>query len=333
MRDGIKNLTSNLTRWVGLTCLVTLSVSYQARAEGGAGAVLQGVAANIAAVSPIVTAGIQAQAEKAIAGINAEATVAMTRIASDTSKFLSTNQKEVALAQTFAAQNINTINQNGVTERLKMQLNELRDSREQQFELEREKLDMERELNAARIDLAKKQADANLKLAEKTLDAQLVQAGLSTGFKRKNSGARLTSSGTLLGDDLSAGSSSVSGEMALGVRSASSGRLLASLDKPEGGSTLPTSRETFRSPLGVERPGIGVQNFIQSNSLARGSLPGSLVRRSELSDSPVRAVASDLSQFNGSAVSTEAPVRRSTAPASQSTHTAFADSTHRSGLR
>ena len=145
MRDGIKNLTSNLTRWVGLTCLVTLSVSYQARAEGGAGAVLQGVAANIAAVSPIVTAGIQAQAEKAIAGINAEATVAMTRIASDTSKFLSTNQKEVALAQTFAAQNINTINQNGVTERLKMQLNELRDSREQQFELEREKLDMERE--------------------------------------------------------------------------------------------------------------------------------------------------------------------------------------------
>lgn len=153
---------------------------------------LFGVAAIISAIAPMVVAGIQASADKAIAKTNAQAQIKMTEITSSTSKFLSNQQKEIALTQTAASQQIAAENNARVTQRLELQLAELRAAREDQAKREREKIAIEQDLNKQRIELANKQADDNLLLAKQTLNKQLTQAGLSTGFANsRNSGSRL----------------------------------------------------------------------------------------------------------------------------------------------
>ena len=168
--------------------------------EGGGGggggeqaaAILTGIAAIISAVAPMVVAGIQAEADKAIAETNAKAQIELTNITADTSKFLSNQQKEIALTQTAVSQQISQQNNNAVTGRLELQLAELRTAREDAAARERERRQVEKELNDERIALAQKQADDNLLLAQKTLNAQLTQAGLSGGFANsRNSGSRL----------------------------------------------------------------------------------------------------------------------------------------------
>lgn len=172
--------------------LVSALICLTGRAESEVAGALQGTAAIISAAAPIGVAAIQASADKAIAGINAQATLATTAIQSDTTKYLATAQAEVALAQSVASMEINKINNDGQTERLGMQLAEVRAAREDAMQAEREKRWIEMYYNEQRIQLAKEQADANYKLAQATLQANLVQAGLVSGVTRIDSSAGLT---------------------------------------------------------------------------------------------------------------------------------------------
>lgn len=169
--------------------------------EGGGGGggggeaaaqILMGVAAIIAAIAPMVVASIQAKADVAIAKINADTQITMTTITSETSKQLADKQKEVALTQSNIAADISKFNNNAVTNRLELQLAELRAARNDAQQAEREKRQLELEFQNQRIALAQKQADDQVKLAKETLNAQLTQAGLSQGFSNsRNSGNQL----------------------------------------------------------------------------------------------------------------------------------------------
>ncbi len=173
--------------------------------KGGGGGqaiaqILMGVAAIIAAIAPMVVAGIQAEAEKDIARTQAMAQIEMTNISANTSKFISDQNTKVTLEQTATAERINRLNQDGVSQRLDMQLAELRSAREDAAQREKDRLAEEKRLNEERIALAKKQADDNLKLARQSLNAQLTQAGLTSGFgnSRNSTTGGLTST-TLAG--------------------------------------------------------------------------------------------------------------------------------------
>lgn len=153
---------------------------------GGAGETLMGIAAMIAAASPMVAAAMQADADKKIAKINADTQIQMTQITAENSKYLADSQSRMAQQQTATAQQINQTNNDEQTKRLNMQLAEVRASRDQATKAEQDKRAMEKQYNDQRIALAEKQADDNLKLARKTFDAQLTQAGMSSGFSGVN---------------------------------------------------------------------------------------------------------------------------------------------------
>jgi hypothetical protein len=151
-----------------------------------------GVAAIIAAIAPMVVASIQAKADVKIAEINAATQIKLTNITADTSKYLADQQKDIALTQSNIAQQISTKNNESVTQRLQMQLNELSAARTDAEKAEEEKRQLDYQYNQERIQLAQKQASDNLALAKQTLNAQLTQAGLSQGFSNSvNSGDRL----------------------------------------------------------------------------------------------------------------------------------------------
>lgn len=157
--------------------------------QGGSKAaeILMAIAMIIAAIAPMVVASIQAEADKAIARINAETTIKTTQIQADTSKYLANVQKDVALRQAQIAQDISKQNNDGQSQRLNMQLAELRSARDDARKSEQEKRAIEQKYNQDRIALAQKQADDNVKLAKQTLNANLTQAGLVTGATAKNS--------------------------------------------------------------------------------------------------------------------------------------------------
>lgn len=168
--------------------------------QSEAAQILMGWAAIFAAMAPIAVAGAQAGAEKAVARIQADAQIQMTVISADTSKYIANQNTGISLEQTAAAERINLLNQNGVTQRLDMQLAELRDAREDAAERERSRLVEEKRLNTERVALAQKQADDNLKLARLSLNAQLTQAGLTSGFGSSRNSSNALTSTTLAGN-------------------------------------------------------------------------------------------------------------------------------------
>lgn len=145
---------------------------------------LFGLAAIMAAVSPMVAAAIQADADKQIAKTNANAQIKMTQISSDTSKFLADNQKQVALQQAETAKAISKENQDSATRRLQAQLNELRVARQENNQIEDKKFAYQQRLDQERLALAKQQADETVRLANSQMRAQLSAAGVSQGFSR-----------------------------------------------------------------------------------------------------------------------------------------------------
>ncbi len=149
--------------------------------------ILMAIAMIIAAIAPMVVASIQANADKAIAKINADTTLKTAQMQADTSRFLANTQKDVALQQSAISQQIAKQNNDAQSQRLNMQLAELRSAREDAQKAEQEKRQIEMKYNQDRIDLAKKQADDNVKLAKETLNANLTQAGLVSGVVSKNS--------------------------------------------------------------------------------------------------------------------------------------------------
>lgn len=186
------------------------------------GGVLGGVAKIIEAASPIGEAAARATADKQIAQINADASVAITQIGANTSLYLADVQASVALYQSMTAQLINKYNQDGVTDRLVLQLNELRAARQDAYQAEREKLALQRQFQNQQIALAYKQAADSLALAREQMKLQLTQAGLSQGFSNsRNSGAGLTV--TRLGLGNTTPSTTISANPAFATTAASRG--------------------------------------------------------------------------------------------------------------
>lgn len=176
--------------------------------------ILFGLAAIMAAVSPMVAAAIQADADKQIAKTNANAQMAMTKMTSDTSKYLADQQKGVAIQQAEIASQISNDNQKATTDRLTMQLASLKEARDSTAAQDREKFSYQQQLDQQRIALAKQQSDETIRLANTQMRAQMTQAGISQGFSRSmNSatGLNTTSSGGLLSSSTSLASTTSTG--------------------------------------------------------------------------------------------------------------------------
>lgn len=148
-----------------------------------AGGILAGVAAIIQAAAPIGVAAIQAKADVKIAQIQTDTTKEVSYLQSDLTKDLAGKQQNIEFARIGATAEINRINNEAATDRLAMQLAEVRDARKDALQSEREKRHIEWQYNQQRIALARQQAADNYKLAQMTLNAQLVQAGLITGMR------------------------------------------------------------------------------------------------------------------------------------------------------
>ncbi len=154
--------------------------------EGGDGGgadvagILYGIAAIISSIVPAVVAGIQAEADRDIAKMNSLTQIAMTKMTSDTSKYMTNRQTEIAMFQAETAQEIAEKNNNAVTQRLAMQLAELNEARKEQTALNEKRLEIEDSYNKERIEIALKQADDAARLQRHMLNAQISQAGLSS---------------------------------------------------------------------------------------------------------------------------------------------------------
>lgn len=158
------------------------------------------LAAMMAAISPMVAAAVQASADKDIAKTNANAQMAMTKMTSETSKYLADQQKGVAVQQAQIAAQISNDNQKATTDRLNMQLASLKQARETTAAQDREKFQYQQQLDQQRIALAKQQSDETIRLANTQLRAQMTQAGISQGFVRSmNSATGLTVNGGSVG--------------------------------------------------------------------------------------------------------------------------------------
>lgn len=206
---------------VALICVLSIGMPRTAVAEeckscakgGGEGSggggkasdVLFGLAAIMAAVSPMVAAAIQADADKQIAKTNAEAQKTMTQMSADTSKYLADQQQNIAMGQAEIAAKMANDNQKATTDRLDMQLAELNVARQEAAALEQKKFDYQKQLDDERVALAKAQANENQKLAAKQMRAQLAAAGLSQGFASSTNSAVSGSSTSVA----SAGSSTI----------------------------------------------------------------------------------------------------------------------------
>ena len=167
-------------------------------AMGEVGEILQAVAPLAAAAGSAGVAAVQASADVKKAQIDAEANISMTKTASETSKYLADDQKDVALGYAYAGAAISKNTNDGVTERLGMQLGELSAARKDAIESQREDRLMQWQLQQAQIRIAERTADDTVKLARETLKMELTAKGLSQGFSNsQNASDRLTVSRNL----------------------------------------------------------------------------------------------------------------------------------------
>jgi trimeric autotransporter adhesin len=225
---------------------------------GGSGTdaatMLFGVAAIMSAVSPMITASMQANADKEMARTQAEAQKYMTDRTVQNSERLANISAQTSLQTASMQAQAAAANNQGVTERLSMQLASLEKAREDAAAQERERLALEQQYNERRIALAEKQAEQNVQLARATISAQLTQAGLSQGVESTNSGDALSSGGALGNNTFanslasastanSAGEGLSTGSMGLGIRASSSAE------------TSPLSLSPMRAMAGASQAG------------------------------------------------------------------------------
>ncbi len=162
-----------------------------ALAVADASDIMFGLAANVAATTPMVMAGIQSSADREIARINSQTSIATSQINAGTAQFMATLQAQTSMSQIAATLGINSMNQSAATDRLMSQLRELSSTRRDNLQLEREKMGIEWSLNQQRFSLAQRQADDNTALARLALSAQLVQAGLAPGLALASSATQV----------------------------------------------------------------------------------------------------------------------------------------------
>ena len=221
--------------------------------EGGGGggrdaaAILIGFAGVAAAIIPAVVAGMQADADVKIATTQALTQKYMTDSTNANALQMAQIQQSTAMQTAQMQASVAVQNNQGVTERLQMQLASLESARQQAAAAEQQRLALEQQYNQQRIELAQRQADQNIQLANATLSAQLMQAGLSDGTTVANSGLSVSPLGagqaaTAVPTGLA--STGRTSQMAgLGMLESSApatasagGQLLASLEAPSSGT-------------------------------------------------------------------------------------------------
>lgn len=203
---------------------------------GDAATVLFGLAAMMGAIAPMVTAGMQANADKEIAQQQASAQMYITDRTVQNSERLAQIQQQTALQTAQLQSQVAAQNNQGVSDRLQLQLASLEKARQDSQAMELQRMQMEQEYNNRRIELAQAQAQQNLALAQQTIGSQLTQAGLSQGMAPSMGGTGLsvTPTASTLASTLASASTASDGGIGSGLgftSEASTGgqRLLASL--------------------------------------------------------------------------------------------------------
>jgi len=162
---------------------------------GGAGDILFGLAAMIAAAAPMVAAAVQADADKQIARINANTAITNANTQAALQRYSIDQQTGLAKFQAEATQQIADQKNQKEMAQLKLQLDELAASRQQQADLEREKRATEQANLEQELALKEQQALQTIQLAQQQRLAQEVAQGLSTGLQNINTndnGSRLS---------------------------------------------------------------------------------------------------------------------------------------------
>ncbi|MBY0370577.1 hypothetical protein K2X33_07825 [bacterium] len=184
-----------------------------AKAHGENGGALLGAAAIAGVASGIAISGIQAGADKDIAAINANAQMTMTNRQATASENIAGIQSQTALGLSAIAAQTSLINNQGVTQRLGMQLTEQADARRLEAQLDAIRTAEEFRLANRKLDLEEKMADVKAAIARLTAgveDTTLAPASLAVR---------------------SYGVAQASGQVSTAAGDTSS-RLLASLDTP-----------------------------------------------------------------------------------------------------
>ncbi len=162
-----------------------------------AAAILMALAMMVMAIAPMVQEAIRANADKAIARIQSDTTKYTANLQANVVKYNADTTRMISERNTDAAQQISAMNNQGQSDRLNMQIAELRAARQDAQQAEQQKRAIEMQYNQQRIELAQKQADDNLKLARETLNANLTQAGLIPNVSTVSATGGIT--GTKLG--------------------------------------------------------------------------------------------------------------------------------------
>ena len=271
--------------------------------EGGGGGqeaaqILQTLAFMVMAIAPALAqveiAQIQSRTDQNITAMNDQTQLDMTKITSDTSKYMANLQSNIALTQANIAQQINTQNQGSQTQRLQMQLSQLQAARQDALAAQYSKQAIQTEFDQERINLAQTQAADNVALAKQTLEMNLSAAGMSQGYANspstggglvatpayQNANSGVASSTSLA----SAGGGSVGGPLgALGQATAGTG---ASLDAAGGqsaeqvrgdsSSNVSIANTSLKSSTALASNDTQPQAFSPVNAMAAKALIGSL---------------------------------------------------------
>jgi len=193
---------------------------------GGAAEILFGLAAIMAAASPMVAAAIQANADKQIAQINSNTAITNANTQASLQRYSIDQQTGLAKFQAEATQQIAQEKNQKEMAQLQMQLADLAQARQQQADLEREKRANEQANMMQELALKEQQAAQTIQLAQQQRMAQEVAQGLSTGLQTvRDANGRLTVSNVPLtgGVGLGANGSLASGAINLAGRNSSFG--------------------------------------------------------------------------------------------------------------
>ncbi len=154
----------------------------------------------------------------------------------------------------MSAQVANANNQ-GVTQRLEMQLASLESARNQAAQAEQQRMALENSYNQQRLALAQKQADQNMAIAKATLSAQLTQAGLSEGGVTSSASTGLAVSSTP--GAMSSNAGVVSNGQVASLASGSGGGGLGFLSSARGFTSSTESSEPAEEETAtVKTPGV-----------------------------------------------------------------------------
>lgn len=211
----------------------------QGESGGGAGEVLFGIAAIMAAVAPMVAASQQAQAQVKQAQIESSAQIQQTQIQTQTQRDLAQLSAQTSAAQTEVAYKTAELNNSAQKERLQMNLASAQIQRNEERQSKQEEVAYQRQLEAQRIAIANRQADETIRLAQANLEAKRIEAAIGVSrtastqaVYRSPLAAALAAQAPVQGSAQPTAGAATGLGLVSDTRAQSASRLLASVDSP-----------------------------------------------------------------------------------------------------